>query len=344
MAMQGVRPQGAVVHMARRSRHAGGRWAARRGNGGLDPERMARGLGWFSIGLGVVEILAPRMFARSIGLKGQGASRTVTRLVGLREIASGVGILRERRPVGWVWSRVVGDVMDLALLGAGFTARRANRKRLTAAAAGVLGVTVLDALCAEQLSALSRLSVRLEKDGTLRVRKRITVGRPAEALYRFWRDFSNLHRFMDKVESVQATGDRRTHWKAKGPAGVTVEWDAELTDDRPNELIAWRSVDHLPFRHSGIVRFEPAPAGRGTTVTVEMEYTPPGGTLTAAAAKLIGYAPEQQLHEDLRCFKQLMETGQVALSESMITGVARPPETETPSRSAVMAGTRGGAR
>src|SRR5687767_4763741 len=73
MAMQGVRPQGSVVHMARRSQHAGGRWAARRGNGGLDPERMARGLGWFSIGLGVVEILAPRMFARSIGLEGQAA-------------------------------------------------------------------------------------------------------------------------------------------------------------------------------------------------------------------------------------------------------------------------------
>lgn len=299
---------------------------------------MAKGLGWFSVGLGLAEILAPGTFARTIGLKGQRASRTVTRFVGIREIASGVGILTERRPVGWVWSRVAGDVMDLALLGAGFTARRANRKRLAAAAAGVLGVTVVDALCAEQLSALTRLSVRLEKDGSLRVRKRITVGRPADALYRFWRDFTNLPRFMDRVESVQVTGERRTHWKAKGPAGVSVEWDAEATDDRPNELIAWRSVEQSPFQHSGVVRFEAASAGRGTTVTVEMQYTPPGGTLTAAAAKLIGYAPEQQLQEDLRRFKQLMETGQVVLSESMLSGVGQP------SRAGVMAGTRGGAR
>ena len=302
----------------------------------IDPERVATGLGWFSIGLGVAELLAPGSVARTIGLKGVGISRTVTRLVGVREIASGVGILRERRPVGWMWSRVAGDVMDLALLGVGFTARRANRKRLVAAAAGVVGVTVVDALCADQLAGLSRLSLRYERDGRLRVRKRITVNRPPDALYRFWRDVTNLPRFMHRVEAVQATGDRRTHWRAKGPAGVIVEWDAELTDDRPNELIAWRSVDTRPFHHAGVVRFEPAPAGRGTMVTVEMEYTPPGGSVTASMAKLIGMAPDQQLQEDLRRFKQLMETGQVVVSESLLRGVAQPAP--------VTAGTGGGAR
>ena len=340
MAMQGGRAQGSVVHIERRGRDRG-RWAARR-NGGLGPERMATGLGWFSVGLGLAQILAPGAVVRAIGLKGQGASRSVTRFVGLREIASGVGLLTERRPVGWMWSRVAGDVMDLALLGAGFTARRANRKRLAAATAGVLGVTVVDALCAEQLSALTRLSVRLEKDGTLRVRKRLTIGRPADALYRFWRDFTNLPRFMDRVESVQVSGDRRTHWTARGPAGVVVEWDAEMTEDRPNELIAWRSVEHAPVQHSGVVRFEPAPGGRGTVVTVEMAYTPPGGSVTAAAAKLVGYAPEQQLQEDLRRFKQLMETGQVVISESMVAGVAQARETA--SRRTVMTETRGDAR
>jgi uncharacterized membrane protein len=310
---------------------------ARRGSTlSIDPERVATGLGWFSIGLGVAELLAPGPVARTIGLKGVGVSRTVTRLVGVREIASGVGILRERRPVGWMWSRVAGDVMDLALLGAGFTARRANRKRLAAAAAGVLGVTVVDALCADQLAGLSRLSLRYEKDGALRVRKRITVNRPPDALYRFWRDFTNLPRFMQRVEAVQATGDRRTHWRAKGPAGVTGEWDAELTDDRPNELIAWRSADTRPFQHSGVVRFQPVPAGRGTMVTVEMEYTPPGGPVTASMAKLIGMAPDQQLQEDLRRFKQLMETGHVVVSESLVRGIAQP--------AAATARTRGGAR
>jgi uncharacterized membrane protein len=319
MAMQGTRRQGAVISMDPGSRDRRDRRWRGAGNGAFDPERMATGLGWFSIGLGVAEILAPGAVARTIGLAGGRWSRTATRLVGVREIASGVGILSERRPVGWMWSRVAGDVMDLALLGAGFASRRAHRGRLAAAAAGVLGVSVVDALCAERLTGLSRLSVRYEKDGALRVRRRVTVDRPAEALYRFWGDFTNLPRFMDRVESVQVSGDRRTHWRVKGPGGLTVEWDAEVTEERPHELIAWRSLDRLPFQHGGIVRFEPAPGGRGTVVTVEMRYTPPGGVLTAAAAKLIGYAPEQQLQEDLRRFKQLMETGQIvsAAAETM---------------------------
>jgi uncharacterized membrane protein len=308
MATQGV---GSVVEMAR----GGGDAWQRRGNGGAQSERLATGLGWFSIGLGVAELVAPRAVARGIGLKGRGATSTLTRLCGLRELAAGVGILSERRPAPWVWSRVVGDVMDLALLAAGFAGRRTNRGRLAVATAAVAGVTVVDALCAQQLTGLSRVSVQTTEQGTLRVRRRTTVNRPPDALYRFWRDFTNAPRFMERVEAVQASGERRTHWRAKGPAGLTIEWDAEVTEDRPGELIAWRSADDTPFRHSGVVRFEPAPAGRGTVVTVEMEYAPPGGAVTATAAKLIGYAPEQQLQEDLRRFKQLMETGLVVLAQ-----------------------------
>ena len=287
----------------------------RRRIGGFDSERLAAGLGWFSIGLGVAELVAPRALVRGIGLRGRGTSQNVTRLCGLRELAAGVGILSEPRPAAWVWSRVLGDVMDLALLGAGFAGRRTNRTRLAAAAAAVAGVTVVDALCAQRLTALSKLSMSTTADGTLRVRRRITINRPPDALYRFWRDFANAPRFMERVESVQQAGERRTHWRARGPAGVAIEWDSEVTDDRPNELIAWRALEGSAFRHSGSVRFEPAPAGRGTVVTVEMEYAPPGGALTAAAAKLIGYAPEQQLHEDLRRFKQLMETGLIVMAQ-----------------------------
>ena len=303
MAMQGVVGQRSESSMVRRS------------NGGGDSERLAAGLGWFSVGLGVAELLAPRAIARGIGLRGRATSRNLTRLCGLRELVVGVGILSERRPAAWMWSRVVGDVMDLALLGAGFVAPRARRGRLTAAAAAVAGVTAVDALCAQRLRALTRMSVSLADDGSLRVRRRITVNRPPDALYRFWRDFSNAPRFMERVESVQVIGERRTHWRARGPAGVAVEWDAEITDDRPNELLAWRSVDSAPFRHAGSIRFEPAPAGRGTVVTAEMEYAPPGGSVTAAVAKLLGYAPEQQLQEDLRRFKQLMETGVIVVAQ-----------------------------
>lgn len=327
MAMQGAGQQ--TMELARRPQGDSAAWR-RRGNGGVQTERLAAGLGWFSIGLGVAELVAPRAVARGIGLKGRGLTPTLTRLCGLRELAAGVGILSEQRPSAWVWSRVAGDVMDLALLAAGFTARRANRTRLAAATAAVAGVTVVDVLCAEQLNRLGRLSVQTTADGTLRVRRRITVNRPADALYRFWRDFSNAPRFMERVEAVQVTAERRSHWRAQGPAGVTLEWDAEITEERPNELIAWRSLADAPFRHSGVVRFEPAPAGRGTVVTVEMEYTPPGGGLTAAVAKLIGYAPEQQLQEDVRRFKQFLETGLIV--------VAQPPA--APHRSIAAGGAR----
>ncbi|WP_406696340.1 SRPBCC family protein [Singulisphaera sp. Ch08] len=98
----------------------------------------------------------------------------------------------------------------------------------------------------------------------------ITINRPAEELYRFWRNFENLPRIMTHLESVQVTGDRRSHWKAKAPVGSTVEWDAEITEDRPNELIAWRSLEGADVENSGAVRFVPAPGGRGTEVHVEM--------------------------------------------------------------------------
>ena len=327
MAMQGVEHQS--VGLERRGRGHGEAWR-RHGNGGAQSERLASGLGWFSIGLGVAELLAPRAVARGIGLKGRGPTPALTRLCGLRELAAGVGILSQRRPSAWMWSRVAGDVMDLAMLASGFAARGTNRARLAAATAAVAGVTVVDAVCAQRLSDRGRLSVQTTTEGALRVRRRITqtttegalrvrrritVNRPPDALYRFWRDFANVPRFMERVEAVQTAGERRTHWRAKGPGGVTVEWDAEVTEDRPNELIAWRTLDDAPFRHSGVVRFEPAPAGRGTVVTVEMEYAPPGGALTATAAKLLGYAPEQQLQEDLRRFKQFLETGLVVVAQ-----------------------------
>lgn len=318
MAIQGgFRQQGALVS-TEAQRRGGSRergFALSRNGGRLDPERLASGLGWFSIGLGLAGVLAPASLTRIIGLKGRGVSKTAARLVGVRELAAGVGILTEPRPARWVWSRVVGDVMDLALLGAGFTGRRVRRGRLAVAAAAVAGVAVADAVCAQELTALTRLSAGSPDGRVVRARKRIIVDRPAEALYRFWRDFSNMPRFMEHVESVQVLDERRSHWRVKGPGGITLQWDSEVTEERANELIAWRSLEGSPVQHSGAVRLEPAPGSRGTVVTVEMEYTPPGGALTAAAARLIGLTPEQQLQEDLRRFKQLLETGEVVVSE-----------------------------
>jgi uncharacterized membrane protein len=334
MATQGgARQHGSVVSMEaerRRGDRPRGLSLLRSGDGGFDPERVANGLGWFSIGLGLAGVLAPAKLTRIIGLKGRGVSKVVARVVGVRELAAGIGILTEPRPARWVWSRVVGDVMDLAVLGIGFTGRRVRRGRLALATVAVAGVTVVDAVCAQQLTSLTRVSAGSPDGRTLRARKRVIIDRPADALYRFWRDFSNMPRFMERVESVQTLDERRSHWRVKAPGGITLQWDSQVTDDRPNEVIAWRSLEGSPVQHSGVVRFEPARGGRGTVVTVDMEYTPPGGAVTAAAAKLMGLTPEQQLQEDLRRFKQLMETGEVARSESALSGAGRPPQTGEP--------------
>jgi len=159
------------------------------------------------------------------------------------------------------------------------------------------------------------------------VKKAITVNRPPEDLYQYWHDFENLPHFMDHLESVQVTGAGRSHWKAKGPAGTTVEWDAEVVDDRPNELIAWRSLDGAAVDNAGSVRFKPAPGGRGTEVHVELRYDPPGGALGATVAKLFGEDPTQQAPDDLRHFKQVIETGERAISDATAKGggSAQPP-------------------
>src|SRR5207237_3055072 len=122
-------------------------------------------------------------------------------------------------------------------------------------------------------------------------------------VYDFWRNFGNLPRFMDHLESVQVTGDRRSHWKAKAPAGTTVEWDAETTENRPNELIAWRSVEGADVTNAGVVRFVAAPGGRGTEIHVDLRYEPPAGKLGKLVAKLFGEEPSQQVEGDLRRFK-----------------------------------------
>jgi uncharacterized membrane protein len=119
---------------------------------------------------------------------------------------------------------------------------------------------------------------------------------------------------MRHLESVQAVGER-SHWRAKGPAGMSVEWDAEIVTDQENEWIAWRSLEGSDVENSGSVRFTRAPGARGTEVRVQLQYNPPGGRLGRGLAWLFGEEPDQQIHEDLRRFKQLMETGEVPLSD-----------------------------
>lgn len=278
----------------------------------VDTEKLARGLGWFSIGLGLAEFLAPASVAKISGLSGKNTG--LIRLFGLREIASGIGIFSQgRRPTEAVWSRVVGDALDLACLGAAFASPETKKGRLAFATANVLAVTALDVICAQQLS--SGEGSGTGKGGTTQVKNSLIINRPPEELYQYWRNLENLPRIMRYLEQVRTTGEGRSHWVAKAPAGTSVEWDAEVTEDRPNELIAWRSLEGSQVENNGSVRFEPAPGNRGTIVKVEINYTPPGGALGTLVAKLFGEDPGQTAQEALRCFKQLMETGEVVVSD-----------------------------
>jgi uncharacterized membrane protein len=138
----------------------------------------------------------------------------------------------------------------------------------------------------------------------------IRVNRSPQELYAFWSRLENLPRIMKHLESVRSTSGKRSHWVARGPAGTTVQWDAEIVTDRPNELIAWRSLPGSTLDTAGSVHFKPAPGGQGTEVHVEMKYLPPAGRLGAMVANLFGESPERQVEEDLRRFKQVMESRQ----------------------------------
>jgi uncharacterized membrane protein len=125
---------------------------------------------------------------------------------------------------------------------------------------------------------------------------------------------------MKNLESVEVTTDNRSRWTARGLAGKNIRWDAEIVEDKPGERIGWRSLEGAAVNNSGSVGFEQAPGGRGTLVTIEMQYSPPAGAFGATVAKLLGRAPEQEVEEDLRRFKQMMETGEIITTEGQPAG------------------------
>jgi uncharacterized membrane protein len=226
-------------------------------------DTLARGLGWFSVALGVAELLAPRALDRAIGAR---RHPSITRLCGLRELAAGAGLLTQADPQPWLWSRVAGDAIDLALLGgAMIDARGRERARLLVSSLAVGGVTALDVYTARAAAERPRSAPgATRRDGSVRVEHTVSVNRSADDCYRMWRDLDGLPRFMRHLKSVQARDERRSHWVANGPAGVSVEWDAEITRDEPGALLSWRSLEDSEVKNSGAVRFLPAPGGRGT--------------------------------------------------------------------------------
>ncbi len=141
------------------------------------------------------------------------------------------------------------------------------------------------------------------------VEESVVINRPVEELYRFWRNLENLPRFMRHLESVERITDTLSRWKAKGPGGTVVEWTAEIINEVSNKVIGWRSIEGSDVVSAGSVNFEEVAPGR-TRVRVRLQYSPPGGKVGAAFAKLMGRDAATEIREDLQRFKQLVETGE----------------------------------
>ena len=266
-------------------------------------ERRARALGWLSLGIGLLELAANRGLARMLATR----QRNVV-MLGLREIATGVALLKQPSRAHWLWGRVLGDALDLTLIGRA-RSRVGYNNQLAAAAAAHALVAMVDTFTAVELSQRRHRGIS--------IRAAITVNRPIEEVYRFWHNFENLPRFMTNLESVEVR-DGSSRWRARGLPGTSVAWEADVVVDRPNDVIVWRSHVDSELRNAGSVRFLPAPGGRGTEVRVNLDFDPRGGRVAEAIAKLFGKIPQVRIEQDLRRFKQVMETGEVVQSDASI--------------------------
>lgn len=268
--------------------------------------RSGRGLGVLGAALGVPAVVAPTWLADLVGLSADGAAPALLRAVGARELAAGAGLLARPR-AGMIWGRVAGDAMDLGLLGwalAGHGLRRPSRT--FALTAVVAAITAADVVAAVGAAGDGRV---------VEARAATTVNRQRQEAWDAWRDLSRLPEHFAHLEEVQVTGERSSHWVATAPFGRRVEWDAEVVEERAPELLAWRSVQGAKVPNEGSVRLRDAPGGRGTELHVTLRWELPAGRLGRAVARWAGEEPRQQLDDDLKRFKQVLETGAVVRSD-----------------------------
>lgn len=278
---------------------------------------LADALGWVSMGLGLAALLAPRGLGRAIGMPEHAG---LLRMIGLRELTSGVGLLTQHDQTPWLWSRVAGDAMDLALLGTALRPGNPGRARALGAMVAVAGITAADVSASLRHTARARSGDLVTSPGEAYVEQSMTVNKSPQECYDYWRNLQNHPKFSRMLESVTSIDERRSHWVMKAPAGVKLEWDAEISIDRPGQRLAWHSLEGASVTHAGTVRFEPAPGGRGTVVRVLMHYRPPLGRASANLARLLGHDPNGEVREDLRRFKALIETGEIPTTAGQPSG------------------------
>jgi uncharacterized membrane protein len=220
--------------------------------------------------------------------------------------------LRRRDPAGLV----------AALFGSYFIGRGATGRCVVYRALGVSTGPADAVLRGSERDDVTGRAATVNARKAVKVERAVTIDRPREELFAFWRNFENLPRFMEHLVSVRVDSPMRSHWKAKAPAGRTVEWDAEIVNEVPNEIIAWKSVGEPDVSNAGAVNFADAPGGRGTIVRVTLDWEPPAGKLGAVLSHFFSEEPDHQIREDLRKFKQLMETGAITTSARRIADSA----------------------
>jgi uncharacterized membrane protein len=224
------------------------------------------------------------------------------------------------------WERAVSIGAGALLLYAAVRQPR-HRRWAAPAGAGLLARGVSGFCPVNQITGRTR-----DRDYTKRalggrrgihVHQSITIDRPVHEVYRHWRDFSNLAAFMQHVERVDVIDQQRSHWVVRGPAGRTVEWDAEIVNEIEPELIGWRSLPGADVASAGSVQFRATPRG-STEVRVRLQYQPPAGKVGSWVAALFGREPSQQIHEDLGRLKQILETGEVPTEQEPPSGPRSP--------------------
>ena len=215
----------------------------------------------------------------------------------------GLGV-RRRDPIGLV----------AALFGGYFITRGATGNCLVYRALGVSTGSADAVLAPWHRDDVTGRAATVNARKAIKVERAVTIDRPRDELFAFWRNFENLPRFMEHLVSVRVDTPTRSHWEAKAPGGKTVEWDAEIVNEVPYEIIAWKSVGEPDVANAGAVNFFDAPGGRGTIVRVTLDYEPPAGRLGAMLSHFSAEEPDRQIREDLRKFKQLMETGEITTS------------------------------
>jgi uncharacterized membrane protein len=218
-------------------------------------------------------------------------------------LAAGTGLalygISRRKPAGWVLAGVAGMLLQRGATG---------------------HCHAYDALGVNTAGTGEDTRRALSGSAGTHVEESVTINRPIEELYRFWRNLENLPQFMHHLDSVERVTDTLSRWRAKGPGGKIVEWNAEIINEVPNKVIGWRSIEGSDVVSAGSVNFDDEGPGRGTRVQVHLQYSPPGGKVGAAVARLLGRDAATEIREDLRRFKQILETGEVPSTKGQPRG------------------------